>query len=90
MPGEVLLPVVQVGDEYWPDNEIRADPVTGSFSGEAIAGRPFNDCGVHYVLRVFRNVGDKVIVGRPLGSWPQGDASLPVEVIRTEECGASM
>jgi hypothetical protein len=89
IPGETILAVVQVGQEYWPTTVVIAEQ-HGTFSGEAIAGRPFADCNVKFVLRVFRNVRQKVLVGQPLPGWPAGDGTLPVEVVRTEDCGASM
>ena len=62
-----------------------------SFVGEAIAGRPDSDCGVTFELRIFRveNI-QKFHIGSPGTSWPQSSGSLPVPVVRTQECGSSL
>jgi hypothetical protein len=87
-PGETLLPVIRVGDEYWPQAFVRSRE-DGSYGGEVIVGRPFNDCGVSVELRLFGSLQQPVSVGRPLGSWPLAlEASLPVRLTRTEECGS--
>ena len=89
-PGETLLAVMRVGNEFWPESYtvVAAD---SSFVGEAVAGRPGADCGVTFELRIFRIENmQKFQIGSPVTSWPQSSGSLPVQVVRTQECGPSL
>ena len=86
-PGERLFAIVRINDEYFPQEPVTAQP-DGTFDGTAIVGRPWNDCGKSFELRIFGQVRQTLTVGAPVGSWPTGlSASLPVHLTRTEECG---
>ena len=75
-PGELLVPIVQVGDEFWPQEFIRANS-DGTFNGAVIIGRPWRDCGQIFTLRIFSQVNQPVRVGIPAyGSWPAGERPL--------------
>jgi hypothetical protein len=88
-PGEILVPIVKINDEFWPQDFVMAR-TDGSFTGTIILGRPSNDCGRLYEFRLFGGVTQKLIVGVPVGAWPVAkETSLPVTLIRTRECGAS-
>jgi hypothetical protein len=87
-PGETLVPMIRVGDEYWPQTFVHANK-DGSYGGEVIVGRFFNDCGITVEFRVYGNVQQPIAIGRPLGSWPSAsEASLPIKLTRTEECSS--
>jgi len=88
-PGEILVPIVKINDEFWPQDFVPAR-MDGSFTGTIILGRPFNDCGRVYEFRLFGGVAQKLTVGVPVGMWPVADqTSLPVPLTRTQECGGS-
>jgi hypothetical protein len=86
-PGERLFAIIRINDEYFPQEPVTAQP-DGTFDGTVIVGRPWNDCGKSFELRIFGQVRQTLAVGVPVGAWPSSlSASLPVQLVRAEECG---
>jgi len=88
-PGETIYPVIRVDDNFWPQEFVTARD-DGTFDGAIVVGRRFKDCNVTFELRLFGQVREPLSVGKPIAAWPKADKeSLPIDVLRTEECGAS-
>jgi len=85
-PGETLWPVVLINGEAWVNAAVRARN-DGRFDGTVVIGRPEQDCNEVYQLRVISGVRRPLIAGQVLGGWPEGQMSLPVELIRAGDCG---
>jgi hypothetical protein len=86
-PGEILVPIVSVNNEFWPQNFIQANS-DGTFNGTVVIGLP-QDCDprITFTLRIFSGVSDAVKVGIALHSWPAAaSGSLPLELTRGKEC----
>jgi hypothetical protein len=87
-PGETIYPFIRVDDDFWPQQSVTAHD-DGTFDGAVIVGRRFKDCGVTFELRLFGQVREPVSVGKPIAAWPKADKeSLPIDLLRTEECTA--
>lgn len=86
-PGEILVPIVSVNNEFWPQNFIQVNS-DGTFNGTVVIGLPMDcDPRTTFTLRVFSGVSDAVKVGIPLRSWPAAaSGSLPLELTRGKEC----